>query len=225
MCRNHFLFVSWADMKLMERLRGRIIAFFVPSREERVGIQLLTPEVSVTRLPGPFDYGIGLGDYSPATFHDRTDMGALVQLMKCHHSRPAADKLAAFLIGYLTSHPLPNRPDLIVTIPDSITNRPFSPVGYIADTVAEHFGWSCRHDMIVRTRLEKPQKDRSYKERLEDRRPRYALQYSDILAGRHILFFDDIYATGRSLIEAADLIRAGRPASIMALTLVKLRPI
>ena len=224
MCRNRFLFVLWADMKLMKRLKKRVIEFLVPSREKHAGIERLTPEIRVTSLPGPFDYAVGLSDYSLTTFHDRTDMGALVHLMKNHHSRPAADKLAAFVIGYLDDHPLPYRPDLVVTIPDSITNRPFSPARYIADMVAEHFGWSCRHDLIIRARLEKPQKDRSYKERLEDRRPRYALQHGDILTGRHILLFDDIYATGRSLIEAADLIRADRPASIMALTLAKLRP-
>lgn len=201
--------------RIVSRLFGR-------RNGENIPIEALTPELSPTFLPGPFDYAVGLGHYSEQTFHRRTQMGTLIHLVKYHHSREAADRLASFLIDYLADHPLPRRPDLIVTVPDSIPNRPFSPVAYIAERLAEKFGWGTRHDIIVRARLEKPQKDRSREERLQDTRPRYALRHPEAVRGRDIFLFDDIFATGKSLIETANLIREHEPASLMALTLVKL---
>lgn len=201
---------------------ARIAARIFGRGREDAPVERLTPELSPTFLPGPFDYSIGLGHYSEQTFHRRTQMGTLVHMMKYHYSHEAADRLTVFLKEYLTDNPLPFRPDLIVTVPDSIPNRPFSPVGYIADRIAGEFGWTARHDIIVRARLEKPQKQRGFEERLQDTRPRYALRHPEAVRGRSVLLFDDIFATGKSLIEAANLIREHDPACLMAVTLVKL---
>ncbi len=217
-----FLPVLWTDMK-PKNFVTRILAWIFGRRDrENVPVEELTPELAPTFLPGPCGYSLGLGHYSERTFHRRTQMGTLIHLMKYHRSQEAADRLAAFLAAYLTDHHLPRRPDLIVTVPDSVPNRPFSPVGYIADRLAGEFAWTPRHDIIVRARLEKPQKDRSFEERLQDTRPRYALRHPEAVRGRNVLLFDDIFATGKSLIEAAGLIREHDPAFLMALTLVKL---
>jgi predicted amidophosphoribosyltransferase len=200
----------------------RIWARIFGRRRENTPVERLIPELSPTFLPGPFDYSIGLGHYSESTFHQRTQMGTLVHLMKYHHSYEAADRLVIFLKEYLTEHPLPDPPSLIITVPDSVPNRPFSPAGYIADGIAAAFGWTACHDIIVRARLEKPQKQRSFEERLQDTRPRYMLRHPEAVRGECILLFDDIFATGKSLIEAANLIREHDPACLMALTLVKL---
>jgi len=149
-------------------------------------------------------------------------MGKLIHLMKYHYSQKAADRLASFLIDYLEENPLPDLPQAVITIPDSLTNRPFRPTAYLADAFGAHFGWPVRHDVIHRIRLEKPQKDRSFEDRLADTRPRYNLIHPEAVAGKQVLLFDDIYATGRSLTEAADLINEHAPRSLMALTLVKL---
>lgn len=212
----------WIDMKPKNFVTRMLTRIFGRNDPEHAPVEELTPELSPTVLPGPFDFSVGLGQYSLKTFHRRSQMGTLVHLMKYHHSREAADRLSEFLIEYLADHPLPERPDLIVTVPDSIPNRPFSPAGYIAERLAGEFGWTARTDIIVRARLEKPQKDRSFEERLQDTRPRYALRHPDAVRGKNILLFDDIFATGKSLIEAAALIREHDPACLMALTLVKL---
>jgi len=197
-------------------------ALFGRRGHEGVPIADLTPELETTFLPGPFDFSVGLGNYSMNTFHHRTRMGTLIHLMKYHDSQEAADRLASFLAEYLTEHPLPFRPDLIVAVPDSIPNRPFSPVGYIAERIAELFCWEARQDIVVRARLEKPQKDRSFEERLADNRPRYTLHHPELLHGKNVLLFDDIFASGKSMLEAAELIRRHDPAHLMALTLVRL---
>lgn len=192
-----------------------------PEQEQAI-ITHLQPELNTVQLPGPFDFSMGLGGYSKDTFHKKTDMGVLIHKMKVHHSTAAADRLVSFLIRYLEENRLPSNPDLVITVPDSLTNRPFSPTEYLCDCLVNHFDWTARHDIITRIRQEKPQKDRSFEERIDDTRPRYGLRYPNDIRDKHVLLFDDIYATGRSLIEAADLIREQSPASVMALTLVRL---
>jgi predicted amidophosphoribosyltransferase len=143
--------------------------------------------------------------------------------MKFHHSQEAIDRLAGFLIDYIIAHPLPEIPDLIVTIPDSITSRPFSPPVYIAERLTDRFGWPVDGDVLFCAQPEKPQKGRSFEDRLEDTRPRYGILKENLLRRKHILLFDDIYASGQSLMEAGRLIREHDPKTVMALTLVKLR--
>jgi len=210
-------------MKLKTTIVGTLKRFLRTPDAENISVGELTPELSMTRLPGPFDYAVGLGDYSQGDFHERTDMGTLVHLMKYHYSREAADRLVEFLIDFLTANPLPDDPDLVITIPDTITNRPFSPTAYIAEQLGRRFRWPVGSKVIVRARLEKPQKDRSFEERLRDSRPRYALRNGNAARHKHILLFDDIYASGQSLKETGRLIREQNPKTLMALTLVRLR--
>ncbi len=209
-------------MDLKSFLKEYFGSFFLPGTKQEIRVDSLNPELCVTPLPGPFSCGLALGSYSEDTPRQKTDLGKLIYLMKYRHSVRAAERLAAFLINYLKINPFPNPPYVLITVPDSITNRPFSPVGYLADQVASHFGWIARHDILARLRLEKPQKDRDFKEKLADKRLRYFLKHPRAVKGKHILLFDDIYDTGRSLTEAAHLINEQSPASLTALTLVKL---
>jgi len=209
-------------MKIKNFIKTLLPDRWFPRLREDENIDRLHPRAEISLLPGSFEYAISLGYYSMDDFHNKSDMGRLIRLMKYHYSLPAADRLASFMIDFLEDHPLPLSPDLIVTIPDSLTNRPFRPAAYLADAVAARFGWQARHDIIRRIRLEKPQKDRSFEERLADTRPRYGLENSKAVRGRQVLLFDDIYATGRSLTEAADLIYQCVPASLMILTLARL---
>jgi predicted amidophosphoribosyltransferase len=203
--------------------KGVLRRLFGISDPKKTPVERLNPRLSPVPLPGPFDYAVGLGEYSRIDFHDRTDMGTLVHLMKNSHLRKAADRLIELVIDYLLEYPLPENPDLIITIPDSTSNRPFSPTIYIAKQLGSRFGWPVGNNVILRTRLEKPQRDRSFEERLEDARPRYEINIGVDIRDRHILLFDDIYASGQSLIEAGHLIREHNPKSLMALTLVRLR--
>jgi len=209
-------------MKFVEFINGRFRSLIGKAGSGIDEIDSLAPEIKPDTLPGPFARSLAIGRYSFDDFHKRTDMGKLIHLMKYHYSRKAADRLTIFLINYLQENPLPDQPGLVVTLPDSLTNRPFRPTAYLADAFGTHFGWPVRHDIIHPIRLEKPQKDRSFEERLADTEPRYDLRHPEAVTGKKVLLFDDIYATGRSLIEAADLINAHSPESLMALTLVKL---
>ncbi len=191
------------------------------SKDQESGI--FENECKITPLPGPFGHAVALTSYTVDDFHRESEIGVLIRRMKSEPSKEAADRLAAFIIKYLENHKWPQIPDVVLTIPDSVIDRPFSPVEYLYKKVAVHFDWSVRTDIIRRIRPGKPQRERSFEERLADTEPRYGLADPEAVRDKHLLLLDDIYATGRSLIEAAELIRAQSPKSIMALALVKLR--
>jgi predicted amidophosphoribosyltransferase len=209
-------------MKTKNNIIARILSIFHRQKIDRAEIDRLTPEQNISHFPGPFEFSLGIASFSIEDFHRRSDMGQLIRLMKNSHSTEAADRLRSFLILFLEENPLPRPPEVIVTIPDSQPDRPFRPMAYLADGVGNHFGWSSRHDIIHPIRSGKPQKERSFEARLADKQPRYDLQHPEAVEGRIILLFDDVYATGSSLIEAAGLISEHAAASIMALTLAKL---
>jgi predicted amidophosphoribosyltransferase len=198
-----------------------IASFFLPASREANDLDLLQPEVEVLKLPGPFSFAVALGEFS----HDvknQSDLAKLVLMAKRCNSVKAADRLSEFLIGYLEEGPLPHTPDILVTIPDSIGKHSFSPVQHMAQSLAVRFGWELRHDIFVHARITKPQKSRGFEERLNDERPRYRLAESSFAENRHILIFDDIFATGKTLIEAGNLLAQCSPASVMALVIAQL---
>ena len=182
----------------------------------------LDSELKITVLPGPFAFSAALAELSVDAFHDHSSIGKMIRQMKSGNADEAADRLAKLIIRYLDDHRLPENPEVVIAIPDSVPNRSSSPVENLCRRVADHFEWPVGIDLIRRIRSEKPQKERSFEERLADTNPRYRLTDPGSVRNKRVLLFDDIYATGRSLIEAAELILEHSPKSIMALTLVKL---
>ncbi|MEE9443347.1 MAG: hypothetical protein V3V99_11850 [candidate division Zixibacteria bacterium] len=185
-------------------------------------IARLNPEININQLPGPFSYSAALGKYSEDIFHKKTDMGRLIHLMKYRQNAQAAKKLSGILISFIREYPLPQHPDLIITIPDTITNCPISPVKYLAEAIGKEFNWPVRHDIFSHINVGPPQKARTFNERIEDNLRRYRLDYPELVQEKNILLFDDIFATGQSMIEAAQHIWDQRPRTVMAMALVKL---
>ena len=200
-----------------------IISFFHSAENDDM-VKTIFPTVSPVSLDGPFTFGVALGRYTLAQFHTKSDLGILIHLMKYGQNIAAAEKLAAFIIEYLKSYPLPETPDLLVTIPDTIPNRPFKANQYLGDHIAVALGIPSRHDIFGHLKLGPPQKDRSFEERLADDQPRYRLTHPEAVKGKSILLYDDICSTGQSLCEAARLLKSAGAESVTALTLVKIGP-
>lgn len=208
-------------MKLWKLLEKYILSFFRPLANKE-DIARLNPEINISQLPGPFTYSVALGKYSVEIFHKKTDMGQLIHLMKYHQNEQAAEKLSGILIDFIKEYPFPENPDLVITIPDTIINRPLSPVKYLAESICKDFDWPVRHDVFSHIKVGPPQKTRTFEERIEDNVKRYRLDFPKLVSEKNILLFDDIFATGQSMIEAAQLIWEQRPQTVMAMTLVKL---
>ncbi|MFH1699339.1 MAG: hypothetical protein ABIE07_02030 [Candidatus Zixiibacteriota bacterium] len=208
-------------MKFRELFEKYILSFFRPMNvnEEIAG---LNPEINISQLPGPFSYSVALGRYTVEKFHEKTDMGLLIHMMKYRQNTEAARKLTKILIDFIREYPFPQNPNLVITIPDTMTNRQNSPVKYLAEAIGKEFNWLVRHDIFSNIKVGLPQKTRTFDERIEDIHKRYRLNCPQLVQGKHILLFDDIFATGQSMIEAAQHIWDHHPHTVMAMTLVKL---
>ena len=169
-------------------------------------------------LTGPFAYGGALSRYSHAPQSHQSGLGRLVFEMR-NGNPDAVNLLTRVLNHYLDQHPLLARPDLIVPIPDSVPNRIFHPVHSLAEKLSERFSGRLAENIISRAVIEKPQRDRSYAERIIDGRLLYKVEHPEVIVGKQILIFDDIYATGRSVSDAARVISECHPKVLMVLVM------
>lgn len=170
----------------------------------------------------PFKYALSLGHYSDQLHNKRTDLGQLIYLMKYRFIREAADKALEFTWQNLKNIDLPYQPDLVISIPDSLVNRPFSPTRLIAYGLADYFDSQRVVDLIHRRRLALPQKHRQWSDKISDSRLRYHISDRETVRNKHILLFDDIFDTGQTALEAGYHLRSAGAKSVMLLTLVYL---
>jgi predicted amidophosphoribosyltransferase len=209
-------------MKIKKDILSALVAILGLRKKSDFSIGNLSEEVNPVELPGPFGYSRAISRFSFDDFHRHSDLGKLMKSMKNECSRSAADRLIELLIEYLRQNPLPRRPELIIPLPDSILDRSFKSTEYMADALADYFGCLSRHDIVCPIGIGQPQKERSIEERLADSKPRYEIREAEILEGRVVLLLDDIYASGRSMIEAGELINQNHPEYMMALAVIKL---
>ncbi len=185
------------------------------------------PDYEITDLPGPFESARALWDYTIEEFHSTAPVGRKIRVIKTDGHKNQQEYINLFadrVVGWLKMNtPFPT-PDCIVTIPDTEQNRLVKPVDTMAAQIAEKMNWHFEKSVIELSRLEKPQKTRGWTERLQDKTPRYRLNNSCNISGKHILLFDDVFATGQSMIEVGKLIQAQKPKSLTALALVRIIP-
>ena len=199
-----------------------ILSFFRIIPEVLKGIDNTDALLDIQPLPDNFIWSRTLGRYSRRDLHRRTGLGKLIYLAKYKSNREAADRLAEIIIGNLKSDPPPFRPDIITIVPDTISNRSFSPVPYIAQKMADFWEVDLILDFIGPAKLNKPQKRRTPEKRRSDIESRYVLRYKQELVDRKIFLFDDIYGTGQSLCEAADLLVEAGAKAVLAMTIVRI---
>jgi len=186
---------------------------------ERLDNRRLTAEIVPTPLTGPFDEGLALSQFTIDDFHRRSYLGEMVRQMKNGKSDEIVEMVSHLLITTLIQYPPAHQPDIIIPIPDSVPDRLFSPIACLAELLAAHFNCAVGHDILsVRDDIV-PQKSRSLEERRNDTQPRYDIRPDISLTGKSILLFDDIYASGQSINEAAELIRRSRPSHLAVLVL------
>ena len=173
-------------------------------------------------LPDNFIWSRTLGRYSRHDLHRRTGLGKLIYMAKSKACQEAADRLVEIIIQNLSDDPPPFRPEVVTIVPDTEINRPFMPVPYIAQKLADFWGADAILDCLGPVRLEKPQKKRTPDERKGDIEARYFLRDKSRLSGHTVLIFDDIYGTGQSLREAVKLLVDAGSKAVLAMTIARI---
>lgn len=179
------------------------------------------PETELDELPGPFDGSLSLWQCQYDSFHASSSIGSLIREMKQQDSESIRALFIQAIVDYFIEHPQEIPPDIVTVIPDS-RRRSFQTVSAVASGFCKELSWTFREGLIIPAKVGKPQKNRSWAERQGDRTSRYRPADPEIVSGKHILIFDDIFATGQSMTEAAKLFRDAGAESVSALVLVRL---
>lgn len=193
----------------------------MPADDNMADFELALSQATGGSLPGPFAYAIAAGQYSHKPETDQAGLGKLIFEMR-NGSPDATGLIARVIEHFLDNHPLPAQPDLIIPIPDSVPDRVFHPVHFLAERLSERFSCRLAGNVITRSVNEKPQRERSFEDRLSDRRLLYKIENPQMVAGKQVLIFDDIFATGRSVTDAARVISECHPSKIMVLVVARL---
>ncbi|MEZ5360637.1 MAG: phosphoribosyltransferase family protein [Candidatus Zixiibacteriota bacterium] len=181
------------------------------------------PGKDLEELPGPFDGSLCLWRQEFDDFHRSSVVGGLIRELKNENSEQARSIFVTAVSDFFLENPLDNPPDIVTIIPDS-RPRSYPTVAAITSCFCERLGWPFLDDLIIPAKIGKPQKNRSWTERKGDRTLRYRLTSPESVSGKHVLIFDDIYATGQSMNEAAELMRAAGAKYVSVLALVHLLP-
>jgi predicted amidophosphoribosyltransferase len=183
-------------------------------------VNRLAREINPVPLEGPFDKGLALSRFSIDDFHRRSYLGEVVRRMKNSEADGTAGLLSRVIVEALRCQPLAHPPDIVIPIPDTVPGRAFSLPLRLAEHLAAHFDCGVGEDILSLHGVVVPQKNRPLEERRNDTQSRYTLRPDITLAGKSILLFDDIYASGQSMNEAAEIIRHSQPLYLTAVVLV-----
>lgn len=206
-------------MTILGFLNRYLFSFFRPETSP-IALKYL-PDMDLEELPGSFDGSICLWRQDFDYFHSKSWIGKLIRELKNDDSEIAKNVFAEAILDFLQNNPLERSPDIVTIVPDS-SQRSFQTVASIASRFCGHMNWPFVESLIEPVKISKPQKNRSWSEREHDTAARYRLSDPEMVSGKHVLIFDDIFATGQSLIEAAELMHDAGAEYVSVLSLVQL---
>ena len=128
--------------------------------------------------------------------------------------RPIADWMAAHL------SPLDSI-DLVLPVPlhpTRLRERGFNQAVLIAARLAEHFSLPLCYDNLIRLRSTRPQVGLSSEERKKNVSGAFGLARAEDVIGRSILLVDDVFTTGATMNECAQVLKKDGALRVYALT-------
>ncbi len=180
--------------------------------------------LNMISLKGDFDSGYALGRYSqPKGAHgQKTQVGELLHRFKYQFEQNAGEILADLSAELIDSRSSLKSSDFIITVPPSFTSRPFDPISFLAERISKRTGIRWEKDVIKRTRITKLQKgifDKAGKE--ENVISTFRLNNPLFISEKRILLFDDLYDSGATINQIAQILRRANANRIFVLVLAK----
>lgn len=138
-----------------------------------------------------------------------------------------AAPLAALAALAVRSGPSASSVDVVLPVPlhvKRLRERGFNQAGILARFVAKDLGVPVRMDVLLRTGWSRPQTRLSRAERLENVRHAFEVREPGAVEGRSILLVDDVFTTGTTLGECADVLRSAGAREVHAVTVTRSVP-
>ena len=175
-------------------------------------------KINPQELHGIWRAGYALDSYSVewserTRIGERTEMGDLVELVKYRKDRSQIQPLAEIAAKFVREefvvggHPVLPHISAIIPMPPSKTNRPFQPVSEIAEKMGSILNLSVRTDYLVKVKPTAQMSFVSIARRPATIQGVFNVQSQD-LQEHCVLLFDDVYQTGTTLTEAANVLHS-----------------
>lgn len=171
-------------------------------------------------LSGPWQAGWALGFHSRFAGADwsRSGVGDLAFRLKYRNDLSAVQPLVKEIMALFDEHPEMKDVDAIIPVPSS-TARPFDPVRVVADALSRQLRIAVL-PVVTRKRRSLPQKQMNT---LAQKRANVADAFAvqDDIRGKRLLILDDLYDSGATVEEAANVLSKAGAARICLLTLTR----
>lgn len=165
------------------------------------------------RLPR-FDQALSIG-------HFEGSLREAVHQFKYRPCRALGKPLGLWMAGHLRLHvPL----DMIMPVPlhvSRLRQRGFNQALLLAQPISHAIDLPLSYDNLCRARPTRPQVELSGDERIRNVAGAFALRRPQEIAGKSVLLVDDVFTTGATLNECAEVLKTADARSVMALTLAR----
>ncbi|HAS53124.1 MAG: hypothetical protein A2X56_11560 [Nitrospirae bacterium GWC2_57_13] len=170
--------------------------------------------LSCRRHPPRVDQSLSVGEFEGS-------LREAIHQFKYRPCRSLGGPLAEWMADRvrLTQHP-----DLVMPVPlhrKRLRQRGFNQSLLLAHGLSERFAIPLSFDNLLRNRFTRPQVELSGEERFRNVSGAFALQRPAEVEGTQVLLIDDVYTTGATLNECAQMLKDAGASSVNALTLAR----
>lgn len=153
-----------------------------------------------------------------------TPIGEVMNKLKYWRERHRVETIAVCASEFINKHKAKWELDMIIPIPPSDTTRDFQPVYEMAKAIGAHCSLPVDFKTLVKlkptSQLKEIEDPEQRKEVLKDA---FSVQ-NNVLNGKDVLLFDDLYRSGETLNAVCDiLINVGKARGVYVLTITKTR--
>lgn len=196
----------------------------LPNVAERVGYLLKALSGTLLLPSHLFTRGFALDWYSiPGQRpRKRTELGHLLFEYKHQTRYGNIEQLAVHVSRFIKHHPLYLTADFIVPIPVNDISRPFDLVARLAELAGTMVSIPVLGNLLQKTRASVSQRTLvDIKAKRDNVQGLYSCLNSNLIKGRSIILFDDIFDTGASMVDAVRALRDAGARQVYALTVTR----
>ncbi len=170
--------------------------------------------LSCRRQPPRFDQSLSVGEFE----------GPLREAIHQFKYRPCRSLGAPLGAWMAEGVRMALRPDVVMPVPlhrKRLRQRGFNQSLLLAHGVSERSAILLSFDNLQRIRFTRPQVELSGEERMRNVSGAFALRHPAEVEGKQVLLIDDVYTTGATLSECAEVLKEAGASSVIALTLAR----
>ncbi|MEW5717236.1 MAG: RecQ family ATP-dependent DNA helicase [Chloroflexota bacterium] len=174
-------------------------------------------------LYGAWRVGFALDSHSKyvGAQNVRTELGDLMYRFKYGNEPALGETLATRCADFIAAHS-DLQADLLVPIPSTLKDRAYDPVPMLARLIAPRAKIALNETALVKARATEPQKEMvNLAQKTDNVAGAFRISDANVVRGKRVLLFDDLYDSGATLNEATRGLLAAGAREVCVLTITK----